>query len=308
MRSWHSIVICLAVGVCVTVWAAPHDGAGRSSTTPATTAATRATVRIVPERKDDVAWENDRVAFRIYGPPLRDGMEASGIDVWTKRTADLVIDRWYADDLAGVRSYHKDHGQGYDGFEVGDSAGCGGAGVWVNDGFIVPDVYDRVSIVATGGDVVEFVVMYSYPPVNGRPLFETRRIRLPVGARFNDITSTFSYDREGHEPASNLDVGIGLMAQTAEAQFDCDPATGAMTVWDHLPGREALGLAALAAPGGRMVRVPHPKSPHAEQAVYVTKTDAAGQIAYRAGFGWSGDGSARTLDEWKAKATRPAVR
>jgi len=27
----------------------------------------RAFVRHVPERLDDIAWENDRIAFRIYG-------------------------------------------------------------------------------------------------------------------------------------------------------------------------------------------------------------------------------------------------
>ena len=24
--------------------------------------------RFVPERRDDFAWENDRIAFRVYGP------------------------------------------------------------------------------------------------------------------------------------------------------------------------------------------------------------------------------------------------
>src|SRR5262245_33955903 len=34
----------------------------------------RAYGRFVPERKDDVAWENDRIAYRVYGPAL----EATG--------------------------------------------------------------------------------------------------------------------------------------------------------------------------------------------------------------------------------------
>ena len=33
----------------------------------------RAYARLVPERKDDLAWENDKVAFRVYGPALRSG-------------------------------------------------------------------------------------------------------------------------------------------------------------------------------------------------------------------------------------------
>ncbi|HWI56372.1 MAG TPA: glycoside hydrolase family 88 protein, partial [Bacillota bacterium] len=41
----------------------------------------------MPQRKDDFAWENDRVAFRIYGPALEaTGEISSGIDIWCKRT------------------------------------------------------------------------------------------------------------------------------------------------------------------------------------------------------------------------------
>ena len=40
----------------------------------------------MPQRKDDFAWENDRIAFRVYGPSLeRTGEISSGIDVWCKR-------------------------------------------------------------------------------------------------------------------------------------------------------------------------------------------------------------------------------
>ena len=54
------------------------------------------------ERKDDMAWENDRCAYRMYGPALqRTGERSFGIDVWTKSTPDLVLDRRYALDCAG---------------------------------------------------------------------------------------------------------------------------------------------------------------------------------------------------------------
>jgi len=41
----------------------------------------RAMARLVPERMDDLAWENDKVAHRIYGPAVRASLEDSGIDV-----------------------------------------------------------------------------------------------------------------------------------------------------------------------------------------------------------------------------------
>lgn len=38
-----------------------------------------------PERVDDVAWENDRIAFRTYGPALQaTGEKAYGCDIWVK--------------------------------------------------------------------------------------------------------------------------------------------------------------------------------------------------------------------------------
>ena len=61
--------------------------------------------RFVPERSDDFAWENDRIAFRMYGPALeRTGEISSGIDIWAKRTRKPVIERWYY-----RTDYHKDH-------------------------------------------------------------------------------------------------------------------------------------------------------------------------------------------------------
>ena len=40
--------------------------------------------RQYPERLDDVAWENDRAAYRAYGPALQEkGERAFGYDIWT---------------------------------------------------------------------------------------------------------------------------------------------------------------------------------------------------------------------------------
>jgi rhamnogalacturonyl hydrolase YesR len=87
--------------------------------------------RIVPERLDDFAWENDLVAFRTYGPAARaaGGPEDSGIDCWLKRVTYPIVEKWYAGHLKG-KSYHKDDGEGYDPYHVGRSRGCGGLAIW----------------------------------------------------------------------------------------------------------------------------------------------------------------------------------
>ena len=100
--------------------------------------AVKACGRYYPERVDDVAWENDLVAFRAYGPALqKTGERAFGYDVWTKyNTTEPVVEARYAGELnpetkakiAELKktdpkaarelyqsvSYHVDHGNGLD--------------------------------------------------------------------------------------------------------------------------------------------------------------------------------------------------
>jgi hypothetical protein len=51
--------------------------------------------RFVRERHDDFAWENDEVAFRIYGQALetfeKEPLTSSTVDAWSKKTRRLVL-------------------------------------------------------------------------------------------------------------------------------------------------------------------------------------------------------------------------
>ena len=51
-----------------------------------------------PERMDDMAWENDLVAFRAYGPALQaKGERGFGYDLFTKRdTSEPILEGMYA--------------------------------------------------------------------------------------------------------------------------------------------------------------------------------------------------------------------
>jgi hypothetical protein len=59
--------------------------------------------RFVPERTDDYAWENDKVAFRTFGPiaqkmkedNIKGGTLTSGIDAWLKKVDYPIINKWY---------------------------------------------------------------------------------------------------------------------------------------------------------------------------------------------------------------------
>ena len=53
-------------------------------------------------RKDDIAWENDRCAYRVYGPVLqKTGERSFGTDIWVKNTPDTVVYDRYIKDMNG---------------------------------------------------------------------------------------------------------------------------------------------------------------------------------------------------------------
>ena len=100
---------------------------------------------------DDIAWENDKAAYRAYGPALEaSGERAWGYDVFTKSVSEPVVEMRYAreldpqarakisawrkegrkeqaDSLAQAISYHVDHGNGMDCYSVGPTLGGGTA-------------------------------------------------------------------------------------------------------------------------------------------------------------------------------------
>lgn len=135
--------------------------------------------RLVPERKDDIAWENDRGAYRIYGPALeKTGERSFGTDVWVKNTPDLVIDDRYAGDEKGI-SYHVDHGTGYDPYDVGPTLGCGAPGLLIDGKLKMPYCWKSYEILDKGP--LRFTVRADYGN-------EHRLISLDKGSNFNRMT------------------------------------------------------------------------------------------------------------------------
>jgi hypothetical protein len=69
--------------------------------------------RFVRERRDDFAWENDRVAHRMYGTELetwpQEPLTSSAVDVWTKRVPRLIVNEWYM-----IDDYHRETETGGD--------------------------------------------------------------------------------------------------------------------------------------------------------------------------------------------------
>lgn len=49
-----------------------------------------------PEWQDDLVWENDKMAYRVYGPDVQQrGQKTFGYDIFTKNVSELVMESRY---------------------------------------------------------------------------------------------------------------------------------------------------------------------------------------------------------------------
>lgn len=172
--------------------------------------------RHYPERFDDIAWENDRTAYRTYGPALqRRGERAFGYDAWVKRVPELVVEQRYANELdpdtqaeiARLRkarkyeeanelynsvSYHVDHGNGLDCYKVGPTLGCGTAALMQGDAILYPYCWKEHEIMENGP--LRFTVKLVYNPfvVGKDSVVETRIISLEKGSQLNKTVVSYA--------------------------------------------------------------------------------------------------------------------
>ena len=240
--------------------------------------------RLVPERDDDFAWENEQVAYRIYGTALeKTGQVFPGIDVWSKRPPRHVVDAWYKRDAEGQRlndpsmSYHIDHGDGLDSYDVGHTPGDGGTAGWLDGAPVATRNASQVRITALGPVRLRFEVDYPVWRVGHALVHQHKVITLDAGSHLN--RQVVSYRIEG-APRATVAAGVAVHAG---ADLVHDGATR-IAVWDT-PQKASAGriaTALLLAPG--------------QSARYATTHDAAwalfdvadgDSIRFASGSGWS---------------------
>lgn len=190
--------------------------------------------RQYPERVDDIAWENDRGAYRLYGPALqRNNERAFGNDVWVKNTPDLEVEKRYkveldnhpvieklkkqgkmeeAQAMEEATTYHFDHGYGLDCYKVGPSLGCGAPALMNGDEIIFPYCYKDYQILDNGP--LRFTVSLTYHPTSyqGQQLTEHRVLSLDKGSNFNRQTVWY----EG--ATKSIDVASGVVIHNEDTQ------------------------------------------------------------------------------------------
>jgi pectinesterase len=150
--------------------------------------------------RDDMAWESDRVAFRIYGEGLKktsSAMSSNGIDVWNKKTRNLIVEKWYS---AGHDSYHVDTGEGADFYDVGETLGNGGVAGWARDTIWRGDNFKAWRVIATGPIRAIFELKYDPWKVGNGTMSEVKRISIDAGSNLYKATSIFTSPSGGELP------------------------------------------------------------------------------------------------------------
>ncbi len=179
--------------------------------------------RIYPNREDDLAWENDRNAWRLYGPKMH-AKGVSGFDTFTKNVTYPIQDRLYQGELSSygineqlkkqgrgdewaqmhrdLYTYHRDKGQGMDAYTVGATLGAGAPALMDGDNLILPDVYEKAEILDNGP--LRFKVKLSMYEQNG--IRETRTISQDRGSHLAAIEVTYEGDTKGKSVCAGITV------------------------------------------------------------------------------------------------------
>ena len=211
--------------------------------------------RCYPERMDDMAWENDLVAFRAYGPALQaKGERGFGYDLFTKyNTTEPMLEAMYAKELdketlakiaelkktdpkaaaelSRERSYHIDHGYGMDCYAVGPTLGAGVAALMVNDSIIYPWCYKNQEILDNGP--LRFTVKLEFTPLTVKgdsTVVETRLITLDAGSHLNKTAVSYSNLKE------TLPIVAGIVLHEPDGAVVADAANGYITYVDPTTG------------------------------------------------------------------------
>lgn len=241
--------------------------------------------RQVPERYDDYAWENDKVAYRLYGPALETSPEkliTPGIDVWVKSTDRLVIDERYA-----RGQYHHDYGDGMDCYKVGVTLGSGASLPFTNGKFwMMGHNYAAQRTLDNGPLRTTVELTYAPFDVDGKEVSLVKTISLDAGSHFSRMENRYAGAEMPiaagvvRHDVKGFGQGAGWLALREAASDSAAPASdGDIYLAIVLPGAEIL--------------------PDTLGHALAVKTAADGEaLVYYAGSGWS-KGGIDDMGQWQ---------
>ncbi|RXP51967.1 DUF4861 domain-containing protein [Lutibacter sp. HS1-25] len=252
--------------------------------------------RFVPERTDDYAWENNKVAFRTYGPTaqkmiednVKGGTLSSGMDAWLKKVEYPIINKWYEKHTTGAGSYHEDTGEGLDNFHVGISRGVGGIAVKSDSIYHISRNFTAWKTITTGPIRTSFTLTYADWDASGKMISEEKRITLDYGSNL----SKFEITVKGTDT-----IAAGLTLHENDGEITVNEENSWLSYWEpHADSELGTGIVTL---NNSLVGFEN----------YVTDLkDASNLFAflkventkaiYYAGFGWKKAGEFTTKEAW----------
>lgn len=244
--------------------------------------------KFVPERMDDFAWENDRIAFRMYGPALEaTGEISNGIDVWSKNTRNLILDSWYKGE-----DYHTDHGEGVDYYKVGPSLGAGGSALWENKKLNKSKNFTEWKIISNGPIRTNFQLTYATRNYQEKSVAEIKNITLDAGKNLNKIEVKYSVDGD----STNYQNVIGIVKHPGEdkgATYS-KREKGIFGYWEptnKLHGNTAVGVIV----DPKIIDEFMETETHY---LIILKKTSNDSFTYYSGAGWSKSGDFKNFSEW----------
>lgn len=252
--------------------------------------------RFVPERTDDYAWENNRVAFRTFGPVaqkmVEDGVKGgtltSGMDAWLKRVEYPIINKWYGKDAIEKGAYHKDTGEGLDNFHVGVSRGVGGIAVKTDSTYAVSKNFTTWKTITNGPIRTSFVLDYADWDAGSKTIKERKHISLDYG---HNLT-LHRVELKGTDK-----VSIGLTLHKKDGEVTTNTSEGWMSYWEPFDDSE-LGQGAVLKNKEDLIDFDKYMTDEKDQSNLYVQSKVSGTIEYYAGFGWKKSGLFQTKEEW----------
>ncbi len=266
--------------------------------------------RIVPERFDDFAWENDIVAFRTYGPKCQQlfeegnsaGLISSGIDCWLKSVDYPIIDKWYANNGKGI-SYHIDHGEGLDNYHVGASRGCGGTALVYNGKIILSENFTSWKVLANGPIRSIFELNYDAIKAGNVDVLEKKRITLDLGTNFYHCTVTYM-------ASEILDTAsVGLALHNKKGEINSSIKGGWASYWEPIDD-SYLGTAIIV--DSQQILEIGVKDSDIEQKsgnnIWINIKPDKNSFSYWSGFAWKKRKKINSACEWENKLINESIK
>ncbi|MEM9649241.1 MAG: DUF4861 family protein [Bacteroidota bacterium] len=253
--------------------------------------------RFVPERTDDYTWENNKVAFRVFGPTAQKMVEdsipggtlSSGVDAWLKRVDYPIINKWYKKELETEGTYHEDTGEGLDNFHVGISRGVGGIAIKSGSGYSFSKNYIDYRTITSGPIRTSFYLNYADWNVSGKLIKESILVSLDKGSNL----SRFEISLEGSDK-----ISAGLTLHEKDGKVNTNAESGWVSYWQPHADSE-LGTAILTDnntfAGSEIYDVETKDLSNA----YVHLKVKDNQVVYFAGFTWKESGQFNSKAEWE---------